>query len=165
VLGQATDNMASLDSPRPGLGGSHRLPPYSILCVALLHPHPNGFYSHDSQGGVSKLSRFGLSGLWELITLSSYLGLGWGLKKTCSFPQDLSNGVSHSICTHQDQVDSRLFVVGSQTASLTPGPSFDHNSCCKCMNGSCEAIFDIYTSRAFQQYKENLKVRCFDLCN
>ncbi len=38
-------------------------------------------------------------------------------------------------------------------ASLTPGLSFTHNLCCKCLNGSCEAIFDIYASRPFQQYK------------
>jgi hypothetical protein len=165
VLGQTTGNTDSLDSPWPGLGGSHHLPPYSILCVAPSHPHPNGFYSRDSQGGVPKLSRFGLPGLWELITPGSNLGLGWGLKKTCSSPQELSNGVSHSVCTHRGQVDSRLFVVGSQIASLTPGPSFDHNLCWRCLNGSCEAIFDIYTSRPFQRYKEHLKARCFDLCN
>jgi hypothetical protein len=39
--------------------------------------------------------------------------------KTCSSPQELSNGVLHSICTHLDRVDSRLFVVGSQIAGLT----------------------------------------------
>jgi hypothetical protein len=156
-------NTDSLDSPRPGLGGSHHLPPYNILCVAPQHSHPNDFYSRDSQGGVPKLSRFGLPGLWELITPSSDLGLGWGLKQTCSSPQELSNDVSHFTRTHRDRVDSLLFVVGSQIASLTLGPSFDHNLCCKCPNGSCEAIFDIYTSRPFQQYKENLKVRCFDL--
>ncbi len=73
--------------------------------------------------------------------------------------------MSHSTCTHQDRVDSRLFVVGSQIANLTPGPSFDHNLCYKCLNGSCEAIFDIYTSGPFQRYKEHLKARCLDLCN
>ncbi len=71
VLGQSTGNTDSLDSPRPGLGGSHHLPPYSILCVAPQHPHPNDFQSQDSQGGVPKLSQFGLSELWELITPSS----------------------------------------------------------------------------------------------
>jgi hypothetical protein len=165
VLGQATGNTDSLDSPRPGLGGSHHLPPYSILYVAPPHPHPNGFYSRDSQGGVPKLSRFGLPRLWELITPGSNLGLGWDLKQTCSSPQELSKGVSHSIFTHRDQVDSRLFVVGSQIANSTPGPSFDHNLCCRCPNGSCEAIFDIYSSRPFQRYKEHLKTRCFDLYN
>jgi len=146
------NNIDSLDSPRPELGGSHHLPPYSILCV--VPPHP-----------LSKLSRFGLPRLWEFITPSSDLRLGWGLKQTCSYPQGLSNGVLHSICTHRDQVDSQLFVVGSQTASLTPGPSFDHNFCCKCPNGLCKAIFDIYTSRPFQWYKEHLKARCFDFYN
>jgi hypothetical protein len=167
VLGQATgntDSLDSLDSPRPGLGGSHHLPPYSIQCVAPRHLHLNGFYSQDSQKGVPKMSRFGLPGLWELITLGSDFGLGWGLKQTCFSPQDLSNDVSHSICAHRGRVDSRLFVVGSQTASLTPDPSFNHNLCCRCPNGSCEAIFDICTSRPFQWYKEHLKARCFALC-
>jgi hypothetical protein len=117
----------SLDSPQPGFGGSHHLPPYSILYVSLRHSHPNDFYYRDSQGGVPKLSRFGLSGLWELITPGSDLELGWGLNQTHSSPRDISNGVSHSICTHRDRVDSWLFVVGSQTISLTPGPSFAHN--------------------------------------
>jgi hypothetical protein len=157
--------MDSLDSPRPGLGGSHHLPSYNILCVCPRHLHPNGFLSRDSQREVPKLSRFGLLRLWELITPSSDLWLEWGLKKTCSSPQELSNGVSHSTCTHRGRVDSWLLVVRSQTASLTPGPSFDHNLCCRCPNGSCKAIFDIYTSRPFQQYKEHLKARCFDPWN
>ncbi len=165
MLGQATGNTDSLDSPRPRLRGSHHLPPCSILCVAPRHPHPNDFYSQDFQGGVLKLSRFGLLGLWELITPVSDLGLGWGLKKTWSSPQELSNSVLHSTCAHRVWVDSRLLVVRSQTASLTPGPSFDHNLCCRCPNGSCKAIFDIYTSRPFQWYKEHLALRCFDLCN
>jgi len=164
VLGQATGNTDSLDSQRPKLGGSHHLPPYNILCVAPRHPHPNGFYSRDSQGGISKLSQFGLPRLWEHITPGLDLGLGWGLKKTCSSPQELFNGMSHSICTHRDRVDSRLFVVGSQTVNLTPSPSFAHNLCCRYPNGSCEAIFDIYISRSFQWYKEYFKARCFSLC-
>ncbi len=155
----------SQDSPRPGLGGSHHLPPYSILYVTPPHLHPNGIFSQDSQGGVPKLSRFGLLGLWHLITPFSDLRLGWGLKQTCSSPWKLSNGVSHSTYTHQGQVDSQLLMVGGQTANLTPGPSFIHNLCCRCPNGSCEAIFDIYTSRPFQRYKEHPKARCFDPCN
>jgi hypothetical protein len=75
--------------------------------------------------------------------------------------------VSHSTCTHRSRVDSRLLMVGSQTVSLslTPGPSFDHNSCCKSPNDSCKAILDIYTSRPFQRYKKHLNARCFDPCN
>jgi hypothetical protein len=164
VLEQATSNLDSLDSPRLGLGGGHHLPQYSILYVTPPHPHPNDFYSWEYQGGVLKLSRFGFPGLWELITLGSDLGLGWSLKQTSSSSQEFSNGVLHSIYTHRDRVDSWLFVVGSQTGSLTPGPSFGHNLCCKCPNGSCEAIFDIYISRPFQWYKEHFKVRCFAFC-
>jgi len=140
VLEQVTGNTDSLDSPRLELRGSQHLPPYSILCVTSPHPHPNGFYSRDSQGEVPKLSRFGLPGLSKLITPVSNLGLGWSLKQTCNSFQELSNGVSHFICTHWDRVDFRLFVVGSQIASLTPDPSFDHNLCSRCPNGSCEAI-------------------------
>jgi len=105
-----------------------------------------------------------LPGLWELITLGSNVWLERGLKQTCSSPQELSNGVSHFTCTCRGRVDPRLLVVGSQIVNLTPGPSFNHNLCCKFPNGSCEAIFDIYTSRPFQQYKEHIKARCFDLC-
>ncbi len=45
------------DSPRPGLGGSHHLPPYSILCATPRGLHPNDTFSRDSQVGVLKLSR------------------------------------------------------------------------------------------------------------
>jgi hypothetical protein len=155
----------SLNSPRPGLGGSHHLPPYSILCVTSPHLHPNGSFSRDSQNGIPKLSRFGLPGLWTFITSCSDLRLGWGLKQTCSSPSKLSNGLSHSTFTHRDRVDSWLLVVGSQIASLTPDLSFDHNLCRRYPNGPCEAILDIYTSRPFQWYKEHLEARCFDSCN
>jgi hypothetical protein len=158
VLGQAMGNTDSLDSPRPKLGGSHHLPPYSIICVCPQDLHPNDFLSRDSQGGVPKLSRFGLLGFWELIIPSSNLRLRWGLKQTCSSPQELSNDVSHFTCTHRDQVDSQLLVVGSQIGNLTPSPSFNHNLCYICPNGSCEDILDIYTSRPFPWYKDYLKL-------
>ncbi len=154
----------SQDSPRPGLRGSHHLPPYNILYVMSRHLHPNDL-SWDSQGGVPKLSRFGLSGLCVFITLFSDLRLGWGLKQTCSSPWELFNDVLHSTCTHRGQVDSWLLVIESQIANLTLGPSFCHNLCFRCPNGPCEAIFDIYTLIAFQWYEERLKVRCFDPYN
>jgi len=44
-------------TPRSGLGGSHHLPPYSILYATPPTLHPNGFFSWDSQVGVPKLSR------------------------------------------------------------------------------------------------------------
>jgi hypothetical protein len=100
-------------------------------------------------------------GLWKLIIPSSDLRLEWSLKNCFSSPQDLSNGVLHSTCTHRGRVDSRLLVVGSQTVSLTLGPAFDHNLCYRYPNGSCKAILDIYTSRPFQRYKEHFNARCF----
>jgi hypothetical protein len=85
----------------------------------------------------------GLPGLWEGITPHPDLGSRRGLNRSCSPRRDLSNGVSHSQIGHRERVDSRLLVVGSQTASLTPGPSFAHNLCCRCSNRECEVIFDI----------------------
>jgi hypothetical protein len=66
----------SLDSPWPGLGGSHHLPPYSILCVTPQRLHTNDTFSRDSQRGVPKLSRVGLPGLWASITSCSDLQMG-----------------------------------------------------------------------------------------
>jgi hypothetical protein len=157
--------MDSLDPPRPGLGGSHHLPPYSILCVTPSHSHSNGFLSWDSQGEVPKLSWFGFPGTHEVIILCSNLRLERGLKQTCSSPWELSNSVSHSPYTHRGRAESRLLVVGSQTASLTPSLSFAHNLCCRCPNGPCELIFDMYTFIAFQWYKKHPNARCFDPCN
>ncbi len=36
-------NTNTQDSSRPEFGGSHHLPPYSILYTFPLGPHPNGF--------------------------------------------------------------------------------------------------------------------------
>jgi hypothetical protein len=137
----------SQHSPQPGLGGSHHLPPCSILCSSPRGPHPNGFLSWDSQVGVPKFQQLELLQLWGCITSFENLQSWWGLKQSCSPCQELSNSVSHFTCTHQGQVNSWLLVVESQTTSLTPGLFFCHNLCCKCPNGSCKPIFDIYTVR------------------
>jgi hypothetical protein len=71
----------------------------------------------------------------------------------------------HITCTQGNRVDSRLLVVGSQTANLTPGLSFAHNLCFRCVNEICKPILDIYTSITFQSYKELLEARSFDPCN
>ncbi len=54
-------------------------------------------------------------------------------------------------------------MVGIQTASLTPGPSFAHNLGCRCPNDQCKGILDIYTSRPFQWHQEHPNARCFGL--
>jgi hypothetical protein len=56
-------------------------------------------------------------------------------------------------------------VVGSQTASLIPGPSFGHNLCFRCSNEKCEPILDIYVPRSFQWYKELHNLLSFDPWN
>jgi hypothetical protein len=77
----------------------------------------------------------GLPGLWASITSRPNLGLGRGLNQSCSSPQELCNAISHTVIGRRKEVDSRLLMVGSQTASLTPGPSFSHNLGCRCPNG------------------------------
>jgi hypothetical protein len=103
----------------------------------------------------------GLPRLWTAITPRPDLGSWRGLNQSCSPQRELSNTVSHSWSARWEQVDSQLLVVGSQTASLTPGPSFAHNLGCRCPNDQCEAILDIYTSRPFQWHQEHPKARCF----
>jgi hypothetical protein len=162
VLGQATGNTDTQDSPRPGLGGSHHLPPYSILCDCPRNTHPNGFLSWDSQVGVPKSPKLRLPWLWRPITLQSDLRSTCGLKQSYNSCQELSNDMSHALCRQVNWVDSRLFVVRSQIASLIPDPSFSHNLCFRCPNEQWELILDIYVLRAFQWYNERDKPLSFD---
>jgi hypothetical protein len=106
----------------------------------------------------------GVLGLWELITPDCKVWSQRGLNQTCSPRGDLSNDVLHSQFGGREEADSRLLVVGSQTANLTPGPSFAHNLGDRCPNGQCEAIFDIYASRPFQWHQEHPNARCFGPC-
>jgi hypothetical protein len=106
----------------------------------------------------------GVLGLWELITPNCEVWSQRGLNQTCSPRRDLSNKVLHFQFGGWEEVDSGLFVVGSQIASLTPGPSFAHNLGYRCPNDQCEAIFDIYASRPFQWHQEHPNARCFGRC-
>jgi hypothetical protein len=93
---------------------------------------------------------FGLPGLWDIIASRLNLRSGQGLNQTCSPLRDLSNAVLHSSRACREWDHSRLLVVGSQIASLTPGPSFAHNLGCKCPSDQCKAILDMYTLTPFQ---------------
>jgi hypothetical protein len=106
----------------------------------------------------------GVPGLWTLLTLDCRVWLRRGLNQSCSPRRDLFNAMSHSQLRGREEVDSRLLVVEGQIASLTPGPSFAHNLGCRCSNGQCKAIFDIYASRPFQWHQEHLNARCFGPC-
>jgi hypothetical protein len=129
VLGQAMGNSDTQDSPPFGLGGSHHLPPYNILCASPRGPHPNGFLFRDSQVGVLKFQQPGLPRLWGRITSCANLRLQWGLKQSCSPHQELCNGMSHATWTKGNRVDSWLLVTESQIINLTPDLSFGHNLC------------------------------------
>jgi len=107
----------------------------------------------------------GLPGLWSPITLRVDLRSRRGLKQGCSSRRELSHAVSHFRIGHREEVDSWLFVVGSQIGSSTPGPSFGHNLCFRCLNEPSEPILDIYASRAFYWYKERHNPLGFDPCN
>jgi hypothetical protein len=158
-------NTNTEDSPWPGLGGSHHLPPYSVLCASPRGPHPNGFLSRDSQVGVPKLQQLGLLRLWGRITSCADLWSQWSLMQSCSLRQNIFNGMLRVACMHRNQVDSWLLIVESQTANLTPGHSFGHNLCYKCPNGQCELILGIYVWRFFWWYKERFRERSFDPWN
>ncbi len=106
----------------------------------------------------------GVPGLWELITPDCEVWLRRGLNQTCSPRRDLFNDVSQSQFGGREEVDSWLLMVGSQTAGLTPGPSFAHNLGYRCSNDQCEAIFYIYASRPFQWHQEHLNASCFGPC-
>jgi hypothetical protein len=160
-VGISHGHFDTLDSPRPGLGGSHHLPPYSIICVTLQEPHPNGSFSRDSQVGVSKLSRLGVPELWELISPDFQVWSRRGLNQSYSSLGELSNAMSLFRFWRREKVASQLLVVGSQTASLTPDPSFAHNLGYRCSNDQCQEIWDIYTSRPFQWHQKHPNTRCF----
>ncbi len=150
VLRRAMSNTNTQDSPQPGLGGNHHLPPYNILYTSPRGPHPNGFLSQDSKVGVPKSPKLGLLRLQSPITLRTNLGSKCGLKKSCNPYRELFNGMSHVVCRQVNQEDSRLSLVGSQTNNLTPNPSFGHNLCFRCPNEQFEPILNIYIPRAFQ---------------
>jgi hypothetical protein len=112
-----------------------------------------------------KFPNSALPRLWGPITFSTDLRLIWGLKQSCSCHWELSNCMWHATYMQGNQVDSRLLLVGSQNANLTPGLPFDQYLCFKCPNGACKPISDIYVPRAFQWYKASLNPISFDPCN
>jgi len=98
-----------------------------------------------------KFTKLGLLRLWGPIALRVDLWLTWSFKQSCNLCQDLSDGISHATCTQQNWSDSQLLVVRNRIVNLIPpDPSFGHNLCLKCPNGSWELILNIYVPRNFQ---------------
>ncbi len=166
-VGTNHEHFGPQDTPRPELGGSQHLP--HIIFSA---PHFGDYIQMALFPGTPKLESqncpeivpVGVPGLWTLVTPDCRVWSQRGLNQSCSPRRDLSNAMSHSQFGGREEVDSRLLVVGSQTASLTPGPSFAHNLGDRCPNGQCKAIFDIYASRPFQWHQEHFNARCFGPC-
>ncbi len=165
MLRRATGNSNSQDSPWFGLGGSHHLPPYNILCASPQGPHPNDILSRDSHLRVPKSPKLGLPWLWGPITSCEDFRLRWGIKQSYSPHRHLSNSMLQATWTQVNRVDSSLLMFGSQIDNLTTGLSFGHNLCFRCPNGWCEPILDIYVSIDFQWYKKLFNPLGFDPCN
>jgi hypothetical protein len=115
--------------------------------------------------GSPKIPKVGILTTLGPITLCADFRLRWSLKQICSPSWELPNGVSHATCTLRNRVDSWLLVVGNQTVNLISGPSFGHNLCFRCPNGSCKPILDICVSINFQWYKELFNPFGFDPYN
>ncbi len=77
-------NMDSQDSSWFGLGGSHHLPPYNIMCAWPWGQHPKVILSQYFQIGVTKFPKLGFSQFWRPITLCADLRLKWSLKQSCN---------------------------------------------------------------------------------
>jgi hypothetical protein len=119
--------------------------PLIIYSTPLHRAHIQmAFLSRDSRMGVSKLHQLGLLQLWSPITLWADLKSRCSLKQSCSSCWELSNNMLQVIYKQVNQVDSWLFLVGSQTGSLTPGLSFGYNLCFRCPNEQCKPILNIY---------------------
>jgi len=167
VLGQATGTLTHKTHHGPDSGEATTFP-HIVFSTTLRE----GYIQMALFPGTPKLESrncpeivpVGVLGLWVLITPDCRDWSQQGLNQVCSPCRDLFNAMSHSQFGGWEEVDSRLLVVGSQIASLTPGPSFAHNLNCKCPNDQCEVIFDIYASRTFQWHQEHLNARCFGPC-
>jgi hypothetical protein len=120
-LGQATGTLDHKTHHGPDSGEATTFPH-----IVFSAPHFRDYTQMALFPGTPKLESrncpeivpIGVPGLWELITPDCKVWSWWGLNQTCSPRRDLFNNVSHSQFRGQEEVDSRLFVVGSQTASL-----------------------------------------------
>jgi hypothetical protein len=170
-VGTSHGQLDSLDSPRPGLGS--KPVPYSPIVYSVTlrgtHARMSLFPRTPRTPGLEsrncpEIVPGGVPGLWQLITPDCKVWSRQDLNQTCSPCRDISNDVLHSQFGGWKEVDSRLLVVGSQIASLTPDPSFAHYLGYRCRNDQWEAIFYIYASRTFQWHQEHLNARCFGPC-
>jgi hypothetical protein len=163
-------NTNSQDSARPKVGEATTFP----LIIYYVPSHK----TNTQMSFCPEFPKLGLSQLWRPITLCAYLLLRWGLKQSCNFRWEFSNGMWHAMYmqgnhgdswhatyTQGSHDDSQLLVVGNQIGNLTSGLSFGHNLCFNYPNGSCKPILDIYVPITFEWYKELFNPMGFDPCN
>jgi hypothetical protein len=91
--------------------------PLLIYFVPLHEAHIQMAFC-ETQIGVPKFSKLGFLRFWGPITLCVNLWLRWSLKQSCSPHQKKFDSMWHVTCTQGSWVDSRLLMVGSQTANL-----------------------------------------------
>jgi hypothetical protein len=127
----------------PDLGEATTFPLIILFVISHKGYIQMSFCLRTPKLGVSKLPRLGLLTFWKAIISCANLWLRWELKQNYSPHHNLSNDMWHPTYMHVFQGDSRLLVVGSQIANLTPNISFSHNLYLKYSNGSCELIVDI----------------------
>jgi len=150
VLRRATGNLNSQDSPWPGLGGSHHLPPYSILCASSWGPHPNDIFP----SGNPEIVKVG-----TLMTLGAY---NFSCRPRVEMKSKaklyaLSRAFQWYVasCLHASKSGWFLTFNGRElNCQFDSRPFFGHNLCLKCPNGWCEPILDIYVLISFQWYKK-----------
>jgi hypothetical protein len=117
-------------------------PLYYTLCLAT-GLAPKCHFVLGTPNESPEIPTIGIPTTLGAHNLCANLRLRWGLKQSCSPHRKLSNGMLHTTCTQGNQSDSRLVVIDNQIANWTPCPSFAHNLCFKCPNGSFEPILDI----------------------
>jgi len=137
VLGQATSTSDHKTHHGPDSGEATTFPHivfFATLYIQMaLFPKTPKLESRN----CPEIVPVGVLGLWTLVTPDCRVWSQQGLNQSCNPRRDLSNAMLHSQFGGQEEVDSRLFVVGSQTTNFTPSPSFTWVADVQMANARC----------------------------
>jgi hypothetical protein len=148
----------------PNLGEATTFP-LILYYVPLREAHIQMTFFLGFPNGSFEISKVKTPATLGPITLCADLWLRWGLKQSCNPCWELLNGMWYTTWTQGNRVDTRLLVLRSQIANLTPGLSFGHNLCFNYSNDSSKPILNIYVSIAFQWYTKLLNPLGLDPCD
>jgi hypothetical protein len=129
-----------------------KAPPFSLyytLCLAT-RPPSKWFFVPKFLSGSPEIPKVGTPTTLGAHNFVCRPPIEWSLKQSYSPCRKLSNNISHATYKQGNRGNSQLLVARSQIDNLIHGPSFGHNLCFSCPNGSCEPILDIYVPRVFQ---------------